>query len=135
METLNLIGGKNATHLYPNRCIDSNLVGLRRGERLRSAPHVRFTVGLAHYGLIKRLAGLTQPAAGGGKFVYVTSPNLLHAHSLVRTEPDGLHQSLLQLLLLYLIRTHRAIATKLWNTKRPIDSAYGRHWVVTPNLR
>jgi hypothetical protein len=135
METLNLIGRKNAAHLRANRSIDPNLVALRCCERFSSASNICFIVRLAHYGLIERLAGLPQMAPGGRKFIYVTSPNLLHSGSLLGREPDGLHQPLLQLLPLDLIRTQRPIASELWNTKGSIDAALpGGHRVVASNL-
>jgi hypothetical protein len=136
IKSLNLLGGQNSAHLRANAGIDSYFVRLRRRKRFRRTPHFGLIVRLAHYGAIEGLAGQSQSSAGSGEIIFVASSNLLHAHSLRGGEPYRLHPPHLQLLLSYLIRAQRPIASNLRTTNRPVDSTLPeRHSVVSTYLR
>jgi hypothetical protein len=118
MKPLDLIRRENAAHLGADTGIKSYLVSLSFGQRFRCSADFCSAIGLAHYRAIERLSRLPQPAPCCQGFVLVIPPNLLHSRPLFGRQPDRLHQSLLQLLFLYLIRIKRPVSTRLRDAKR-----------------
>jgi hypothetical protein len=135
VKALNLLRGKDAAYLGTNIRLQSDLVPLRGRQRLGGSAYFGFVISLAHYRAIEGLAGLSYAAARGDYVVVVASPDLLNSRPLRASEPDCLHDSLLQLLFPERIRIDWPISAGLRQTKRrPFEPTLTTREAVWANL-
>jgi hypothetical protein len=87
--------------LGPHERIDSDLIGLRGGYLLYCLPDSLFVIPFGPDCAFEPLPRLAQASSRGNYFILVAAPYLLQPESLVGSQPDCLHQSLLELLSLY----------------------------------
>jgi hypothetical protein len=122
VKPLDLLSRQNASHFGANANVRPDLIRLGRRQGFGRPLYFSLAIWFAHYRAIESLTSLSQTPTGGNDFVVVASANLLHSHPLVGCKPDCLHQALLLLLFLELVRIERPIAADLGDERRSIDS-------------
>jgi hypothetical protein len=96
-----LLFGQHTALLGPHERIDPDLIGLRGGHLFYGLPDSLFVIRFGPYCAFESLPRLAQASPGGNYLILAAAPDLLQSESLVGSQPDSLHQSLLELLSLY----------------------------------